>query len=81
MRVDEYCVVVEIFIFNIIGVFGNVHLLWSTARKESLQSKPGKLGHSLESFRKSYYLISKIGYICPLFCFFLIVIVSVLCDV
>ncbi|KAK6009881.1 hypothetical protein OSTOST_25161, partial [Ostertagia ostertagi] len=43
LRITQYFVVFEIFIFNIIGVFGNVQLLWTTYRKTSAQTKSGIL--------------------------------------
>ncbi|XGW30979.1 hypothetical protein V3C99_009721 [Haemonchus contortus] len=43
MTYIRYCVVSEILIFNILGVFGNIQLLWTTFRKKSTHSKPGYL--------------------------------------
>ncbi|EPB71436.1 hypothetical protein ANCCEY_09489 [Ancylostoma ceylanicum] len=42
-RVSKYCVVIEIIIFNIVGNFGNVHLIWTSIRKKSTHTKPGML--------------------------------------
>ncbi|CAJ0591663.1 unnamed protein product [Cylicocyclus nassatus] len=39
----RYFVVVEIIIFNIIGNFGNTHLIWTSIRKKSTHTKPGML--------------------------------------
>ncbi|KAK6057081.1 hypothetical protein COOONC_05406, partial [Cooperia oncophora] len=41
--ISKYFLIFEIFFFNIIGVFGNVQLLWATFRKEFTHSKPGML--------------------------------------
>ncbi|KAK6030496.1 hypothetical protein OSTOST_03365 [Ostertagia ostertagi] len=45
MKYIRYCVVSEILFFNVIGVFGNVQLLWATFRKKSTHSKPGLAPH------------------------------------
>ncbi|KAK5968501.1 7TM GPCR domain containing protein, partial [Trichostrongylus colubriformis] len=40
MTYIRWCVVSEILFFNIVGVFGNVQLLWTTYRKNATHSKP-----------------------------------------
>ncbi|PIO59913.1 hypothetical protein TELCIR_18610 [Teladorsagia circumcincta] len=49
MKYIRYCVVSEILFFNVIGVFGNVQLLWATFRKQSTHSKPGESATCRES--------------------------------
>ncbi|WKY04958.1 hypothetical protein Q1695_005734 [Nippostrongylus brasiliensis] len=43
LEINFYCVAFEIFLFNIIGVFGNVQLLWMTVRKKAIRTKQGIL--------------------------------------
>ncbi|KAK6748164.1 hypothetical protein RB195_001032 [Necator americanus] len=39
--INVYCVAIEALAFNIVGVFGNVQLLWITARRKFTHTKPG----------------------------------------
>ncbi|KAK6748163.1 hypothetical protein RB195_001032 [Necator americanus] len=41
--INVYCVAIEALAFNIVGVFGNVQLLWITARRKFTHTKPGIL--------------------------------------
>ncbi|VDO50070.1 unnamed protein product [Haemonchus placei] len=55
----QYCVVSEISIFIIIGVFGNLQLLWTTYRKPVAQTKSGIL-LAVTAFYHTVCLLSEI---------------------
>ncbi|WKY04952.1 hypothetical protein Q1695_005732 [Nippostrongylus brasiliensis] len=43
LQITRYCVIAEIVVFNIVGVFGNVQLLWTTIRKKATHTRTGIL--------------------------------------
>ncbi|XGW30978.1 hypothetical protein V3C99_009720, partial [Haemonchus contortus] len=57
LEIAKYCILFQIFFFNIIGLFGNAQLLWTTYRKKSTQTKPGIL-LAINAF---YHIICLLG--------------------
>lgn len=43
LAINTYIMVAEVVVLNVLGVFGNIQLLWMTVRKSSFHSKPGIL--------------------------------------